>query len=301
MPGRPQTLLLLLAHAVVRVHGAADPTPCVMNGCNAQCGSGSFDLSNLVDGTPGYLVAKDNVAQSYWFGVCGPAEGLTCGTGFGPQAVIQTWGSAQPPMFQSYECRNSGLFSTQACSMLDGSLTCLYTGGEDGRSTQIVYTCHAGATEMVAVDNGQNPPAYVVSVMSASACMAVPESGDQGLSGGGLFLILLSVAVLIYVGGGMYYNIKYKEMPQSMEAFPHIEYWRELPPLVKDGCAFSWKHTKIFAKEAHAYAVAHGYVNGDASLKEGLTAADEGSSTATEYAKSPAAAEAPPAKGGPDF
>ena len=39
----------------------------------------------------------------------------------------------------------------------------------------------------------------------------------------------------------MWYNIKYLEKPQSIEAFPHIEYWRELPGLVKDGCSFSYE------------------------------------------------------------
>ena len=41
------------------------------------------------------------------------------------------------------------------------------------------------------------------------------------------------------------YNVKVLERPATIEdAFPHWAYWRELPALVIDGCAFSYEQAQ---------------------------------------------------------
>jgi len=262
--------------------------------CTYNCAGSTLDLTALKTSSPnGYLTAVDDSQQTYYFGICGALTTLTCGTPKG-EAAIQTWSNPPPPDFPTYECANAGTWASQACTMLDGVMTCLHTGGDSGRSIQIMYTCGDGTTETVAIQTQPSPPAYLVTVSSPSSCMVAPsDDSSKGLSTGGLFLILFSVAVIMYIGGGLYYNIKHKSMPQTMESFPHIEYWRELPGLVKDGCQFSWKHTKRAAREAHSW-----YVGGDASLKEGLTAADEGEATMSHAKESVAPL---PSKSGPDF
>ena len=48
------------------------------------------------------------------------------------------------------------------------------------------------------------------------------------MSDGWLFIILLFVGILVYVGGGIGYNVKYKAMQPGIEAIPFIEYWKEV-------------------------------------------------------------------------
>jgi len=42
----------------------------------------------------------------------------------------------------------------------------------------------------------------------------------------------------LYVGGGFYYNTKTKGA-EGIQAVPHLEFWKTMPGLVKDGVTFS--------------------------------------------------------------
>jgi len=73
-----------------------------------------------------------------------------------------------------------------------------------------------------------------------------------------------------------YYNYKYKEL-RGTEAVPQIEYWRQLPGLVKDGCKFSWQQTNKFIEHMTSKDA-----NADPALKQAL-ADDEGGASSTPY------------------
>lgn len=66
-------------------------------------------------------------------------------------------------------------------------------------------------------------------------------------------------------------------MPHAKESLPHWEYWRELPGLVKDGCIYSFQQSKLAAQRVHKWYV------GDEPLREGLKAAEEGSTSDEQY------------------
>jgi len=68
--------------------------------------------------------------------------------------------------------------------------------------------------------------------------------GSGGLSWGSLFCILFPIFVLLYLGVGVAYNVKVNEMELGVEAIPQLEYWKQVPGLVKDGCQFSYVHAK---------------------------------------------------------
>lgn len=57
----------------------------------------------------------------------------------------------------------------------------------------------------------------------------------------------VAAACAAYIGGGYTYNYKVKEL-RGREAVPQLEYWEQVPGLVKDGCAFSWGQTKAFVQ-----------------------------------------------------
>lgn len=64
------------------------------------------------------------------------------------------------------------------------------------------------------------------------------SSGGGGGGGGTIFLIILLVVVILYLVGGTVFNIK-KRGKQGIDAVPNIEFWRDFPTLVKDGCTFT--------------------------------------------------------------
>ena len=57
---------------------------------------------------------------------------------------------------------------------------------------------------------------------------ACPSGGGAGGGGWGTpFLILFPVFTGLYIGGGFFYNYKYKEL-RGAEAVPQIAYWRQV-------------------------------------------------------------------------
>jgi hypothetical protein len=58
-----------------------------------------------------------------------------------------------------------------------------------------------------------------------------------GLSGGWIFTIIVLCSAVVYVGGGYAYNNQQKGK-SGMDAVPHLEFWQDLPALVKDGTTF---------------------------------------------------------------
>jgi len=78
---------------------------------------------------------------------------------------------------------------------------------------------------------------YEVTIKTNRACGG--GGGDEGgLSGGSIFLIIFFVGGFVYLAAGVLYNTKQKGLTGT-EAIPNIEFWRELPSLVKDGCSFA--------------------------------------------------------------
>jgi len=65
------------------------------------------------------------------------------------------------------------------------------------------------------------------------------SSGGAGSGGGGtVFLIIILVAFILYCVGGFAFNFKKREK-RGVEALPNIEFWKDFPNLVKEGCAFT--------------------------------------------------------------
>jgi len=70
--------------------------------------------------------------------------------------------------------------------------------------------------------------------------------GGHSISLGSIFLIIVSVVTFIYCTVGMFY--KYKKLGVSgLEAVPNIEFWRDLPGLVKDGLVYTFSKIRACA------------------------------------------------------
>lgn len=278
--------LACLLWSVLAQHSAATSCTADHAACVYTCGGTVFDLGSLKNGTGpawkdesvtgGYYEgdspeSSGNNWQYYW-AVCAPITTVTCGADptISNPAVIQDYGSETPPTLDG-QCAGLGAFSSERCQA-NGTkgMVCSYTGGDDDRSVDIVFSCEGAPAPPTCVATGNS--AYTITMASPAACGKVapgpgpgPGGGSHGLSGGSLFLILFAVAIVLYAGGGFAYNVKVKEMEPSIAALPQLEYWKQLPGLVKDGMIFS------FEEGQKAYLKLRGRSVASDGLHRGLT------------------------------
>lgn len=69
---------------------------------------------------------------------------------------------------------------------------------------------------------------------------------------------------------------------RATEAIPQVDYWVQVPGLVRDGCAFSWSQTKAF------YQHVHDKYRGSPALSQPLAGAEDGGAS-TDYSAVPGA------------
>ena len=70
------------------------------------------------------------------------------------------------------------------------------------------------------------------------ACgVVVPD--ENGFGWGWTVVLVYALVGGAYIGGGVAYNRFHIGMPLSVEAVPHIDFWREVPPLVKEGITYA--------------------------------------------------------------
>ena len=62
---------------------------------------------------------------------------------------------------------------------------------------------------------------------------------------GGALLLTLLVCVIVYIGGGVGYNIKAKGVTPGLSALPHRELWINVAGLVVDGVVFTLARAKV--------------------------------------------------------
>jgi len=217
--------------------------------CLVECPGTPIIRFNLkpLQSTP-WLTATDGSGHNYFFDACTELTEVTCGSATGKTvAAIQSW-QGKPPHFESGSCAMLGCYATQNCTVEDGplgsgvppSMVCKYTGGDEGRSVTTRFECapHLPTpTFSASQDSSQSDgTSYTITVRGANSCGVV---WVRPLSWGSLSLIFLLVGATLYLAGGVGYNVKVGKK-QGKDAIPQLRYWRQLPGLVKDGCAFSW-------------------------------------------------------------
>jgi hypothetical protein len=97
------------------------------------------------------------------------------------------------------------------------------------------------------VANVGNVCQYTLSLPNNAGCPgggSPPDNGGGGggggISAGSVFLILFFVGGGVYVIAGCIYK-RQKMGATGVESCPNVDFWREIPGLVKDGCKFTWQ------------------------------------------------------------
>ncbi|KAI8481830.1 melatonin receptor [Branchiostoma belcheri] len=111
-----------------------------------------------------------------------------------------------------------------------------YTGpAPDNRQSEIALTCTSGATEFIVLGEDSSVSIYKFELKSPCACPGASSGcGGGGISGGTIFVIILLVVLVVYLVGGVLFMSLVKKA-SGAERIPNVEFWKDLPVLVKDG------------------------------------------------------------------
>jgi len=153
--------------------------------------------------------------------------------------------------------------SASAYNPTTRTLTMTYSGGDvcpnatpspgappNARRAIVNYVCSNTTNSVVYV--GENPTCTYTFTWTGLAGCGTPTgsggSGGGGLNGGDVFLIIFFVGGFLYVAVGMAYNYKAKEA-RGVEMIPNLEFWKDLPQLLKDGASFAYGRTKSLCEK----------------------------------------------------
>lgn len=202
----------------------------------------TYDLSAMTRtaGRPDY-VGRDKVGNMYYMNVCGDVQEI-------PKECRALQKAIRSPAYQvrndSY-CHWLGLDAKHEWDFIEAGspfvgVQITYKNGEycregvDRRVKLQIYCDHLGRLGSVGdyYVTQEDACTWVVTFPSAHGCPVAARS-----SAATLMLIVVSLVMLAYCGGGLALNVTKHHMPLSVEALPHIDFWRRVPGIAHDAAA----------------------------------------------------------------
>lgn len=203
-----------------------------------------YDFSGLT--TPTGTAARGKNDDIYSINICGIAQGDSASsTCVSDKAMICMQYAWPPPTWNPIaRWSNTPASNPPKFSYIDAAkgaaagVKLTISNGELGPTDVIVdvhLICSQGEDEYKADHDQINH--FTVQVTSKKAC-GTASGDDGGLSGGWAFIIFLICVTAVYVIAGCLFK-HYKQGTQGLESCPNVDFWRDLPALVKDGCKYS--------------------------------------------------------------
>jgi len=195
-----------------------------------------YDFNPLSKNDADYYLAKDsapNLIFDCWLNMCRSLITDTCGASdvagcakYGPQPGGKySIGKASTLTFMRGQALNEDGYGA----------TAVFSGGIQGRTMTIDFTCDEGAgagSPVFMSETGRQ--SFRFKWVSVHAC---PVGRAPDLSIGSIMLIVFGSLVITYVIAGILWN-KYKRGLTGLELVPQGEFWISIPGLVKDGVVF---------------------------------------------------------------
>ncbi|XP_066302914.1 cation-dependent mannose-6-phosphate receptor-like [Branchiostoma lanceolatum] len=200
-----------------------------INSCSCRLPTGVIDLSPLGSGNPLYKDLKATQFPDDFLYSWNPCKPFTGEGSCTDVAVCQK--STDGQTTYSLGSQDSAAFAGDNTTVTLG-----YTGpAPDNRQSVIALTCTSGATQFTVLGEDTSASVYKFELKSPCACPGSSGScGSSGISGGWIFVIILVVVLVVYLVGGVLFMSLVKKA-SGAERIPNVEFWKDLPVLVKDG------------------------------------------------------------------
>jgi len=193
-----------------------------------------FDLSKMENSTNGFSFVQS--INTYIFGICrvpaicslidpNAASCLVYGTTSVVMGTLPSIKFAELP-------KTDPDYGNGVLVIYSQGTTC----GSVDRNVTIKVRCDVAPGLGVVINVAQTGVcAYAGTINSQFACpTAAPSHFDMGW----IFVIIVVVVAVIYFAVGVTYKVFAQKVQFGLEAIPNIDFWKDLPSLVKDGCFF---------------------------------------------------------------
>jgi len=204
---------------------------------NAQTGD-QYNFTGLLNSQTDYTL--QTTGGKVWINVCRNIISTLCGSN--NIAACQQWDPNTPAGKATLGLTTTAQFVPLVRSTTQGQkgATLRFANGTGGRAFELDFQCDPKASIGSPTFELETPKLFYNFAWTTSfACPtnAPPPGTGGGLSGGGIFLILVFCLFAVYVAAGITYNVVRKKAT-GKEIIPNIEFWSSLPGLVKDGVMF---------------------------------------------------------------
>jgi hypothetical protein len=166
-------------------------------------------------------------------------------------ANVASWAKAGTPDAQwSIINANDPAYGAQM-KFINGDL-CFIFGVQRQRTAYLQFVCgtqNVTAPNAFNVSEDDSTCTFVTLLVSPTACSGGGGGGggsggdSDDLSGGSVFIIILVVVIPVYIVVGCIYKWRVNGT-SGIESCPNIEFWRDLPHLVKDGFSYTMSGCK---------------------------------------------------------
>lgn len=203
--------------------------------CSCESDEGLIDLRPLdVVPGPAFPSIADTLGQwTYSYNPCTP---FTLDPYYCPSAAIcqKSTTSSESYLVGTH---NPVTFSVDPTGQL--TATYLGTGWDMQSRTGVIKLVCDSNTEKNMVFNSDIANIYTFTLTTQYACPGGGGSrGSGGLSAGSVLCIILTVLIVVYLVGGVLF-MTYNKGATGVERIPNVDFWKELPGLVKDGVLFT--------------------------------------------------------------
>jgi len=235
-----------LSLCVVNVNGQIQPTttstPTTAGPVTpTQCGVDGISLSALTSTTD--LTFNDKTYDYYW-NPCGTVNNAACSSHTG-STICQIYtvtkmfyGLAYLTPAPAWSSTTTVNGTTVAAKYANGD-PCTGSGYSGPRTVTAKFICSQQAGSGFTLI--QTPGAqcdYTATYQTPLACGG-GGGGSSGLSGGSIFCIILLCGLFLYIVIGVLYKT-FSLGATGAERFPNIDFWKDLPGLIKDGFSFTY-------------------------------------------------------------
>ena len=232
-----QHFLLLLLTQII-------PLESKLDACRQTFGANSYDLNQLSSVT---LFGND-ASFRYALTPCGLVPVENCGTNVKPfqDGMTSCQERVSPPKFESEMGFLNGYGQSPDLEFAEnpqgpgtGVLMTMRNAkcNFNERLVKVTFVCDETVSTPSTMDVKETPTCvFNINVRAKQAC---PLSGGGSISGGTIFVIILLVAIVVYLIGGVAYN-RVKRKETGINLLPHPSLWVAIFGYFMHGCRFTW-------------------------------------------------------------